>query len=165
MTDVFSPAALGPVTLRNRVIKAATFEGRTPDGLVTDALIDFHRGPARGGVGMTTVAYCAVSPEGRTDRHQLWTVFDDGTIRNVSNPSLCLDANARNGDVGNGAQVTAWPCNGGSNQKWTILGDLSIRNVSNTALCLDASAPRGFVAPGANVTAWRCNGGSNQKWF
>ena len=70
--DVFAPARLGPVELRNRVIKAATFEGRTPDALVTDELIEYHRRPARGGVGMTTLAYCAVSPEGRTDRHQIW---------------------------------------------------------------------------------------------
>jgi 2,4-dienoyl-CoA reductase-like NADH-dependent reductase (Old Yellow Enzyme family) len=70
--DAFGPARLGPLTLRNRVIKAATFEGMTPRALVTDDLIDFHLRPARGGVGMTTVAYCAVSPEGRTDRHQIW---------------------------------------------------------------------------------------------
>ncbi len=70
--DPFAPARLGPVTLPNRIIKSATFEGVTPDGLVTDALIDFHRGPARGGVGMTTVAYLAVSPEGRTHRRQIW---------------------------------------------------------------------------------------------
>jgi len=70
--DVFAPAQLGPLRLRNRTIKAATFEGRTPHALVTDDLIDYHVRPARGGVGMTTVAYCAVSPEGRTDRHQLW---------------------------------------------------------------------------------------------
>jgi 2,4-dienoyl-CoA reductase-like NADH-dependent reductase (Old Yellow Enzyme family) len=61
--DPFSSAQLGPVTLRNRVIKAATSEGRSPHGLVTDDLIDFHLGFARGGVGMTTVAYCCVSPE------------------------------------------------------------------------------------------------------
>ena len=41
------------------------------------------------------------------------------TFRNVSNTALCLDANASNGDVGPGANVTAWPCNGGSNQKWS----------------------------------------------
>jgi 2,4-dienoyl-CoA reductase-like NADH-dependent reductase (Old Yellow Enzyme family) len=70
--DVFAPAQLGPLRPRNRTIKAATFEGRTPHALVTDDLIDYHVRPARGGVGMTTVAYCAVSPEGRTDRHQLW---------------------------------------------------------------------------------------------
>ncbi|NEW29621.1 NADH:flavin oxidoreductase [Nocardia cyriacigeorgica] len=72
MSTVFAPAPLGPITLRNRVIKAATFEGRTPDALVTDDLIEYHRAPAAGGVAMSTVAYCAVSPEGRTDRHQIW---------------------------------------------------------------------------------------------
>ena len=70
--DAFAPARLGPAQLRNRIIKAATFEGMTPHALVTDDLIAFHVRPARGGVGMTTLAYCAVSPEGRTDRHQIW---------------------------------------------------------------------------------------------
>ncbi len=70
--DVFSPAKLGPLTLRNRIIKAATFEAATPDALVTDDLINYHRRPAAGGVGMTTVAYCAVAPGGRTDGWQIW---------------------------------------------------------------------------------------------
>jgi 2,4-dienoyl-CoA reductase-like NADH-dependent reductase (Old Yellow Enzyme family) len=71
VTDVFAPASLGPVRLRNRVIKAATFEGMTRGGVVSDDLVAFHRTLAAGGVGMTTVAYLAVSPEGRTDRHQV----------------------------------------------------------------------------------------------
>lgn len=62
---LFEPAALGPVSLRNRIIKAATFEGLSRRGAVTDALIDFHLAFAAGGVGMTTLAYCAVSPDGR----------------------------------------------------------------------------------------------------
>jgi 2,4-dienoyl-CoA reductase-like NADH-dependent reductase (Old Yellow Enzyme family) len=61
--DPWQPTQLGPVQLRNRVIKAATSEGRSPQGLVTDDLIEFHRSFALGGVGMTTVAYCCVSPE------------------------------------------------------------------------------------------------------
>ena len=69
--DAFAPARLGPLQLRNRVIKAATFEGVTPHGLVTDELVDFHVRVARGGAAMTTVAYLAVAPEGRTDRHQI----------------------------------------------------------------------------------------------
>ncbi|WP_106401125.1 NADH:flavin oxidoreductase [Actinocorallia populi] len=69
--DVFSPARLGPLTLRNRVIKAATFEHMAPGALVSDDLIEFHRAHAAGGVGMTTVAYCAVAPEGRTERDQI----------------------------------------------------------------------------------------------
>jgi 2,4-dienoyl-CoA reductase-like NADH-dependent reductase (Old Yellow Enzyme family) len=70
-TDVFAPAALGPVGLRNRIIKAATFEGRTPKRVVTPELIEFHRRYAAGGVGMTTVAYCAVTRAGTTDGHQI----------------------------------------------------------------------------------------------
>ena len=69
--DVFAPAQLGPVTLRNRTVKAATFEGRTPDGEVTDELIDYHLAVAEGGVGLTTVAYLAIAPEGRTHREQI----------------------------------------------------------------------------------------------
>lgn len=65
---LFEPARLGPVTLRNRFIKAATFEGVSPEGRVTEELIEFHREMAQGGVGMTTVAYMAVLPEGRTHR-------------------------------------------------------------------------------------------------
>jgi 2,4-dienoyl-CoA reductase-like NADH-dependent reductase (Old Yellow Enzyme family) len=71
LVDPFAPARLGPVRLRNRIVKAATFEGMTPDGLVTDRLVDFHVRVARGGAAMTTVAYLAVAPEGRTDRHQI----------------------------------------------------------------------------------------------
>lgn len=70
--NVFSPAKLGPITLRNRTIKAATFEARTPGALVSDDLIAFHRAMAAGGVGMTTMAYCAVSQGGRTDDSALW---------------------------------------------------------------------------------------------
>jgi len=70
--DVFTPATLGPITLRNRVIKAATFEAATPNAVVTDDLITYHRLPAAGGVGMTTVAYLAVAPGGRTEGNQIY---------------------------------------------------------------------------------------------
>lgn len=69
--DPFAPAMLGPVRLRNRVIKAATSEGRSPDGLVTEDLIDFHRRFADGGVGMTTVAYCTVARDGASAPGQI----------------------------------------------------------------------------------------------
>lgn len=71
---VFTPARLGPLTLKNRVIKAATYEGLSHRSRVTTDLVDFHRAYAVGGVAMTTVAYCAVAPEGRTAPDQiLWT--------------------------------------------------------------------------------------------
>ncbi len=70
-TDPFCPGRLGPLTLRNRFIKAATYEGMTPGGRPSSALTEFHRSMARGGVAMTTVAYGAVHPDGRTFADQL----------------------------------------------------------------------------------------------
>lgn len=80
--SAFVPARLGPVQLRNRIIKAATFEGVMPKGAVTQELIDFHVGVARGGAGLTTVAYCAVSRGGRVNRNTL--VFDDALIPDLA---------------------------------------------------------------------------------
>jgi 2,4-dienoyl-CoA reductase-like NADH-dependent reductase (Old Yellow Enzyme family) len=62
--DPFSPARLGPIELRNRVVKAATFEGMSPENVVSQSLIDFHRRMAAGGVAVTTVSYIAVSRDG-----------------------------------------------------------------------------------------------------
>ena len=69
---VFTPGRLGPIELRNRVVKSATNEAMSREGLVTDQLIEWHREFAAGGVGMTTLAYCSVSSEGRTFHHQMW---------------------------------------------------------------------------------------------
>ncbi len=78
----FEPARLGPLTLRNRIIKAATFEGVMPRGAVTQDLIDFHVAVARGGAALTTVAYCAVSMAGRVERHTL--VFTEDLIGDLA---------------------------------------------------------------------------------
>ena len=71
MTSPFDTFQLAGLHLRNRVIKAATFEGMSPAGEVSPALIRHHRDIAAGGAAMTTLAYCAVSPDGRTFRDQL----------------------------------------------------------------------------------------------
>jgi len=69
--NAFAPARLGALELRNRVIKTATYEGMCPGGMPSDALVEHHRVLAAGGVGLTTVAYCAVSPDGRTFAEQM----------------------------------------------------------------------------------------------
>ncbi len=61
----FSPARLNGLELRNRIIKAATFEGMSPGGVPSGRLIEHHREVAAGGIGMTTLAYCAVEADGR----------------------------------------------------------------------------------------------------
>lgn len=67
----YSSWTLGPIELRNRFIKSATNEGNAPSGVPTKALVKHHRSMAAGGVGMTTVAYCSVSPDGRTFEDQV----------------------------------------------------------------------------------------------
>jgi len=68
---VFQPLRLGPLELSNRIIKAATFEGMAAGGEASEQLIALHRAVARGGVAMTTVAYAAVSADGRSYANQL----------------------------------------------------------------------------------------------
>ncbi len=69
---VFTSLQLGPVHLRNRVIKCGTNEGMSRNGVVTDQLIEWHRSFAAGGVAVSTLAYCSVSFEGRTFGDQIW---------------------------------------------------------------------------------------------
>ncbi|MCH2110315.1 MAG: NADH:flavin oxidoreductase [Polyangiaceae bacterium] len=52
-------------------MKAATYEGMTPQGHPSDSLIAFHRQLAQGEIGLTTVAYAAVAPHGRTFAEQM----------------------------------------------------------------------------------------------
>ena len=67
----FQSWKLGPLRLRNRFIKAATNEGMARGGVPSQALLEHHRAMAAGGVAMTTVAYCAVSADGRTFEDQV----------------------------------------------------------------------------------------------
>ncbi len=93
MAAPFDPAPLGPLQLRNRFIKAATFEGVMPGGTVSDELVAFHRAVAQGGAALSTVAYLAVSPDGRTDRHCL--VLDEDTVPGLQRVTAAIhDAGA-----------------------------------------------------------------------
>jgi 2,4-dienoyl-CoA reductase-like NADH-dependent reductase (Old Yellow Enzyme family) len=69
---LFTPFQLGPLHLRNRAVRAAAFEGMCPGHAPSEALLDYHRAVAAGGVGMTTVAYAAVDRSGLSFPHQLW---------------------------------------------------------------------------------------------
>jgi 2,4-dienoyl-CoA reductase-like NADH-dependent reductase (Old Yellow Enzyme family) len=71
-TRVFSPLTIGTLQLRNRVVRSGCFEGLSTGGLVTNRLIEHHRGVAAGGIGMTTLSYCSVSEDGRAFSHELW---------------------------------------------------------------------------------------------
>ena len=72
MSVLFTPYKLGPVTLRNRTIRSAAFENMCPGNLPSRQLIDYHTSVARGGIGMTTVAYCSVDRSGVSFDGQLY---------------------------------------------------------------------------------------------
>lgn len=70
--NLFTPAQIGPVTLRNRTIRSAAFEGMGKDNNPTQALKDYHVSVAKGGVGMTTIAYAGICKSALSFTTQLW---------------------------------------------------------------------------------------------
>src|SRR3954447_8162953 len=111
-TPAFSPTRLGPVSLRNRIIKAATFEGATPRGRVTDRLVQFHVAVARGGAAMTTLAYCAVAPEGRVQRHCLVLDPETATALRPLTDAVHAEGAAANAQLGHAGLVADARSNG-----------------------------------------------------
>lgn len=79
--SVFEPWGLGPLTLKNRIIKAATFEGLAQGGVPDARLVNFHEKFAAGGAGVVTVAYGAVNDDARTFDHQM--CMQDDRIKGV----------------------------------------------------------------------------------
>ena len=71
-SSVFTPVKIGPVTLRNRVIRSAAFENMAYGNSPSQDLYDYHVAVARGGVGMTTLAYASVNRSGLSFDGQLW---------------------------------------------------------------------------------------------
>ena len=71
-SKLFTPYKLGPVTLHNRTIRSAAFESMGKDFGPTEQLKQYHVSVARGGIGMTTLAYAAVCRSGLSFNKQLW---------------------------------------------------------------------------------------------
>ena len=71
-SKLFTPFQLGPLTLRNRTIRSAAFESMGKDFGPTQQLKDYHVSVARGGIGMTTLAYASINRSGVSFNSQLW---------------------------------------------------------------------------------------------
>ena len=69
---LFTEGKIGPLTLRNRTIRSAAFESMCPGNRPSQELFDYHLSVAAGGVGMTTIAYAAVTQSGLSFERQLW---------------------------------------------------------------------------------------------
>lgn len=71
-SKLFTEYKIGPLSIRNRTIRSAAFESMCPGNKPSKALYDYHVSVAKGGVGMTTVAYAAVTKSGLSFDRQLW---------------------------------------------------------------------------------------------
>lgn len=69
---LFTPGKIGPLTLRNRTIRAAAFESMCPGNAPSEQLFNYHTSVAAGGIGMTNIAYAAVTQSGLSFERQLW---------------------------------------------------------------------------------------------
>ncbi len=98
----FSPAKLGALSLKNRIIKAATYEGKSPDGIPGDNLKQFHKDIVAGGVAMTTIGYCTTEADGRINDQMMW--LHEGVRPQLT--SMILELKALAPDVKVSGQMT-----------------------------------------------------------
>ncbi|MBQ7550866.1 MAG: NADH:flavin oxidoreductase [Bacteroidales bacterium] len=71
-SKIFTPVTFGPLTLRNRTIRSAAFENMCYGNKPSQDLYNYHTAVARGGIGMTTIAYAAVNRSGLSFDGQLY---------------------------------------------------------------------------------------------
>ena len=69
---IFTPGKIGPIEIKNRIIRASAYEGMCENHEPSEQLKEYHTALARGGVGMTSVAYASVCKSGLSFHRQLW---------------------------------------------------------------------------------------------
>jgi 2,4-dienoyl-CoA reductase-like NADH-dependent reductase (Old Yellow Enzyme family) len=76
--DLFQPSRIKSMTLANRFVRSATWEGMaTDDGAVTPKLVETMEALAQGGVGMIITGHAYVFPQGQAGPWQLGIYSDD----------------------------------------------------------------------------------------
>lgn len=80
MSILFTPGNIGGLQLRNRFVRAATYEGLADEkGNVTDALINRYRRLAQGNIGLILTGYMYVHPLGQAQKYQTG-IYSDAFI-------------------------------------------------------------------------------------
>lgn len=95
--NLFSPIKINGMSLKNRIVMPAMHLGYTPEGEVTDRLVDFYALRARGGVALIIVGGCPIDEHG--GMASMISISDDRFI-----PGLERLASAVKGE---GAKVAA----------------------------------------------------------
>jgi 2,4-dienoyl-CoA reductase-like NADH-dependent reductase (Old Yellow Enzyme family) len=66
MANLFETTTIGTMTVKNRFVRSATWEGMAgDDGSVAPRLIDMYANLAEGGVGLIITSHAYISKEGQ----------------------------------------------------------------------------------------------------
>jgi NADPH2 dehydrogenase len=80
MPTLLTPLSFSGLTLRNRIAMPPMWSGKaTPQGFVTEAIVEYHRVRAAAGCGLIIVEHAFVHPRGRHSSTQLG-VYDDACL-------------------------------------------------------------------------------------
>jgi 2,4-dienoyl-CoA reductase-like NADH-dependent reductase (Old Yellow Enzyme family) len=78
MSKLFTPFRINRLTIPNRIMRSATWEGMADNkGLANAAMTDFYRRLAKGGVGLIVSGYAYVMPNGKSLPGQTGLYADD----------------------------------------------------------------------------------------
>src|SRR5512142_1333721 len=77
MPTLLTPLSVAGLTLRNRIVMPPMWSGQaTPEGAVTDAIVEYHRCRAAAGCGLVIVEHSFVDPRGRASATQIGSHHD-----------------------------------------------------------------------------------------
>src|SRR6204780_1253311 len=80
MNILFTPARIGPVEIKNRIVMPPmTTRTADAEGFVTDDSIAYYMARVRGGTGLITVEMASPEKAGRHRRHEIG-IYDDGFL-------------------------------------------------------------------------------------
>jgi len=140
---LFTPYKLGPVTIRNRVIRSAAFESMGGDNFNPSQLLkDYHVSVAKGGVGMTTLAYAAVNRGGISFKKQIW-LRDEivPELRDITD-AVHAEGAAVGVQIGHCGNMTHWSTAGvfpvGASRGFNIYSPTFVRKLSRKE-CVDVA--------------------------
>lgn len=78
MSRLFEKSMINGMSLDNRLVRSATWEGMCdPDGRPSQKLVDLYREIAQGGIGLLVTGYAFVRPDGKALPHQMG-IHEDG---------------------------------------------------------------------------------------
>jgi NADPH2 dehydrogenase len=114
MADLLTPLVFSGIRLRNRIVMPPMWSGQaTPQGEVTDAIVEYHRRRAAAGCGLIIVEHAFVHPGGRHTPTQIG-VHRDEMVSGLSR----LAAAVR----GEGAAVAMQLAHAGSRASSKVIG-------------------------------------------